>query len=231
MEEQSSIPVHLGIILDGNRRWAKSQNLPTLEGHRVGYQNLKDITKYAFDRGVSYVSAFMFSTENWSRTKEEVKYLMALILNVLTREINELNSANIKVVWLGTTDRLSDKIIKAIDNAEEKTKNNTNGTLCLCFNYGGHQEIIDAVKKIVSKNTPIDQIDKQLIKDSLYAPQVPAVDLMIRTSGENRTSGFMLYRSAYSELYFTDKHWPEFKAHDLDLALDDYALRHRRFGK
>jgi len=231
MDQQSVLPVHLGIILDGNRRWAKANNLPTFEGHRIGYQNLKTITKYAFDKGVSYVSAFIFSTENWSRTKEEVKYLMSLILNILTKEVDELNRLGIKVVWLGNTDRLNDKIIKAIYSAEEKTKDNTSGTLCLCFNYGGHQEIVDAVKKITSKGIPVNQINKEVIEQSLYAPDVPAVDMIIRTSGETRTSGFMLYRSAYSELYFTDKHWPEFKESDVDVALNDYALRHRRFGK
>ncbi len=231
MDQQSSIPVHLGIILDGNRRWAKSQNLPTFEGHRIGYNNLKSITKYIIDRGVSYVSAYIFSTENWNRTKGEIKYLMGLILNILTKDIDELDRMNVRVLWLGSTDRLSDKIIKAIKSAEEKTKDNTSGTLCLCFNYGGHQEIVDAVKNIVNKGIPADQINKQLLEQSLYAPDIPAVDMIIRTSGEHRTSGFMLYRSAYSELYFTNKYWPEITYSDIDDALIDYAKRGRRFGK
>ena len=231
MEQQSTIPTHLGIILDGNRRWAKSKNLPNLEGHRIGYQNLKGITQYAFDKGIKYVSAYIFSIENWSRTKEEVKYLMGLILNVLTKEVSDLNKSDIRVVCLGSRDRLSNRILKAIDSAEEKTKNNSSGTLCLCFNYGGYQEIVDAVKKIIKSNIPTEKINNKVIEASLYAPDVPAVDLIIRTSGEHRISGFMLYRSAYSELYFTNKHWPEFKEKDLDDALADYALRQRRFGK
>lgn len=231
MEQQNAIPTHLGIILDGNRRWAKSHNLPSLEGHRIGYQNLKGITQYAFDKGIKYVSAYIFSIENWSRTKEEVKYLMGLILNVLTKEVIELNKSDIRVVCLGSRNRLSSRILKAIDSAEEKTRNNSSGTLCLCFNYGGYQEIVDAVKNVIKSGATEDQIDYQTIEESLYVPEVPAVDLIIRTSGEHRTSGFMLYRAAYSELYFTNKHWPEFNKQDLDDALDNFAKRQRRFGK
>ncbi len=231
MDQQTTIPNHLGIILDGNRRWAKAQGLSSISGHNAGYQNFKDITKYAFDKGVSYVSAYVFSTENWERKKEEVKFLMGLALKVLTKDLAELNEKNIKIVWLGNTDRLSNKLVKAIRTAEEKTKKNSYGTLCLCFNYGGHQEIVDAVKKIVAAKTPDDQINFKTIEKSLYAPDVPPVDLVIRTSGEHRTSGFMLYRAAYAELYFTPLHWPEFKKNDLDKALEEYAFRNRRFGK
>ncbi len=231
MEQNSAIPVHIGLVLDGNRRWAKSQKITNFEGHYAGYQNLKLITKYAIDQGVSYVSAFVFSIENWSRTKSEIKYLMGLILRILTKDLAELNRENIKVVWLGSTDKLSDKIIKAIAEAEEKTKSNTRGTLCLCFNYGGYQEIVDSVKKIIKSGVSADEVDQSMIEKSLYAPEIPPIDLIIRTSGEQRTSGFMLYRSAYSELYFSKKHWPEFKEKDLDEAFADYAKRHRRFGE
>jgi undecaprenyl diphosphate synthase len=231
MDQQTTIPAHLGIILDGNRRWARAQGLPTLEGHRVGYLNLKKITKSAIEKGVEYVSAYIFSSENWSRSKEEVKYLMSLVLNILTIEVAELNRANIRVVWLGSKEKLSKGVIKAITKAEEKTKNNTAGTLCLCFNYGGHQEIVDAVKTITEKKTPSEEITHELILSSLYQPTVPPLDLIIRTSGERRISGFMLYRAAYSELYFTSKHWPDFDENDLDDALEDYANRQRRFGK
>jgi undecaprenyl diphosphate synthase len=225
------IPNHLGLILDGNRRWAHDQDLSSQEGHYRGYQVLKDIAKYAFDKGVTYVSAFVFSTENWTRTKKEVRYLLDLTLKALTKDLAELNEEGIRVLWLGSTNLLSDRLIKAIKRAEEKTRNNTHGTLCLCFNYGGQQEIVDAVKKIVASQIPADEITQATVAGALYAPEVPSIDLIIRTSGEQRLSGFMLYRSEYSELYFTNKHWPAFTKFDLDKILSDYAIRHRRFGK
>lgn len=224
----SIIPTHVGLILDGNRRWARSRGFPTLEGHRTGYDNLKDIAKLAADRNIKYLSAFIFSTENWNRTKEEVKYLMNLAYTLLTRDVKELNKENIRVLWLGSRDRVSMKLQKAIDKAVESTKNNTRGTLCLCFNYGGQQEIVDAAKKLAQDGLEITQANFQ---QSLYEPGVPDIDLLIRTSGEHRTSGYMLWRAAYAELYFTDKYWPDFKEADLDVALNDYANRQRRFGQ
>jgi undecaprenyl diphosphate synthase len=231
MNQESAIPVHLGFILDGNRRWARSQGLSTFEGHQRGYNNLKDIAKYAFSEGVSYVSAFIFSIENWSRTKTEVKYLLDLALRFLTTDLADLKKENIKVVCLGSREKLSKKLISAIENAEEKTKNNSKGTLAICFNYGGQQEIIDATKKIVTSGIRPNEITIDKFIEALYAPDVPPVDLIIRTSGERRISGFMLYRAAYAELYFTEKHWPEFTESDLDTALLDYSKRQRRFGK
>ena len=231
MDQQLSIPAHLGIILDGNRRWAKDHGKNSFEGHIKGYQNFKDITKSAFDLGVNYVSAYVFSTENWVRTKDEVKFLMGLAYTLVAKDVDELNQNNIKVVWLGSTKKLSQKLVKAIKSAEEKTKNNTHGTLCLCFNYGGHEEITDAVKKIVEKKYSVEEINSKLIEKNLYSPSIPSVDLVIRTSGERRTSGFMLYRAAYAELYFTDKFWPDFDKNDLYSAIEDYSNRNRRFGK
>jgi len=231
MSQEAVLPSHLGIILDGNRRWAKARDLSTFEGHLKGYENFKDITKHAFNRGVDYVSAYIFSTENWARTKDEVKFLMSLALKLLTKDLAELNRENIRVVWLGSKEKLSQKLIDAILKAEEKTKNNTHGTLCLCFNYGGKQEIVEAVKKIITEKTPVDQVTSDLIDKSLYAPEVPPVDLIIRTSGEHRSSGFMLFRSDYAEFYFTNKLWPDFTRVDLEDALNDYSYRSRRFGK
>lgn len=227
----SSTPVHIGFILDGNRRWAKNRGLPTLEGHRVGYDNLKDIVKAAADRGVKFVSAYIFSTENWSRTPAEVKYLMDLAHKMLTRDVEELNKENIRVRWLGSADNVSQKLQQAIKAAEDSTKNNTRGTLGLCFNYGGHQEIIDAAKQFIKKGIKETELTTKKFAEALYAPEIPPIDLLIRTSGEQRLSGFMLWRAAYSELYFVDKHWPDFSVEDLDAALDEYATRERRFGK
>lgn len=227
MSETNTIPYHLGLILDGNRRWARERNLPTLEGHRQGYDNLKDITRVAVDRGVAYISAFIFSTENWNRTKSEVKYLMTLAHNVVTKDIEELNKENIRVVWLGSSNRVSDKLLKAIARAEELTKTNTRATLALCFNYGGQQEIADAANKLFEAG---QEITVDSLRGALYGPQIPDLDLIIRTSGEQRISNFMLWRAAYAELYFTPKHWPDFQAADLDEAFAEYALRQRRHG-
>lgn len=224
------IPNHLGLILDGNRRWAKNNNMPTLQGHKQGFDNLKDISQAAIDRGISFVSAYIFSTENWNRTKQEVKYLMDLAYKMLVRDVAELNRKNIKVVWLGSKDRLSKKILKAIYDAEEKTKNNTKGTLALCFNYGGITEIVDATKNIIAAGYKPESVTEELLENALYQPTVPKVDMIIRTSGEQRTSGFMLYRAAYAEVFFIKKYWPDFKEHDLDLALADFSQRKRRFG-
>jgi len=226
----ASVPRHLGIILDGNRRWAKAHGVPLLDGHRQGYLTLRTITKAAFERGVKYVSAYVFSTENWNRTPREVKYLMNLTLDVLSSEIDGLHEEGIKVVWVGTNERLSSKLQAAIEAAVERTKNNRRGTLAVCFNYGGHQEIVDATKQLIGQGIRADQVTENTLEQALYAPELPPVDLLIRTSGEKRLSGFMLWRSAYAELYFTDKLWPDFSEADLDVALQDYAARQRRFG-
>ncbi len=225
------IPKHLGLIIDGNRRWAKARGLPTLEGHRRGYDNLKVIGEAAFDAGVEYVSVYIFSTENWSRSKEEVGYLMKLALNIASKDLDSLIEKNIKVVFLGSRQKLDKAIENAIDKVEEKSKNNTGGTLALCFNYGGQNELVHAVKNIISSGVGAPDVTKELIEQNLYKPEVPPIDFLIRTSGEQRLSNFMLWRVAYSELYFVDKHWPGFTVDDLSEALDVYANRRRRFGK
>ncbi len=227
----SSVPTHLSFILDGNRRWAKERGLPSLDGHRQGYAVFKDITKAAFDRGVSFVTAFIFSTENWNRAEKEVNYLMDFAYRVLTHDIiKELNQENIKVVWLGSRERVSKKLAKAMDEAVRQTENNTRGTLGLCFNYGGTNELLDATRQLIARGLQPDEITKEVFESALYAPEVPAVDLLVRTSGEHRLSGYMLYRVAYAELYFVTKHWPDFTTEDLDDALLEYAKRDRRHG-
>ena len=226
---KANVPVHLGLILDGNRRWAKAQALPSLEGHRKGYENLKTIGIAAIERGVKYVSAYVFSTENWNRSQEEVTYLMKLLLWVAKHEVKELHKHNIRLRLAGSRERLSPEILKAINNAETKTAGNTAGTLILCLNYGGHQEIVDAVNTIITQK-PTVPVSVEQFADYLYTPDVPPVDLLLRTSGEQRLSNFMLWRAAYSELMFVDKHWPDFSVADLDAALEEYAGRQRRFG-
>lgn len=230
-KQDSMVPSHLGLILDGNRRWAREHDLPTLEGHRKGYEILKKIGEAAMDRGVKYVSAYIFSTENWNRSKEEVNYLMKLAFWVATHEVEEVHKKNIRVKFLGERTGIAPNLLKAIDKAEAKTAKNTKGTLALCFNYGGHQEIASAAAKMIKDGVKPEEVTPDKVSEYLYDPEIPPVDLMIRTSGEQRISNFMLWRVAYAELLFVDKHWPAFDEEDLDAALKDYAQRSRRFGK
>jgi undecaprenyl diphosphate synthase len=225
-----TVPKHIGLILDGNRRWAKINGLPQLEGHRAGFENLKIIAEQAFERKVEFVTAFVFSTENWNRTKEEVGYLMDLAFRVITRDLKDSYEKGVKLVWVGSEEGVSDKLIRAIRNAEHETRDNTKGTLGVCFNYGGKKEITEAVRKIVREGTRAQDITEDVIRRYLYAPQLPDLDLLIRTGGEQRISNFMLWRAAYAELYFTEKHWPAFDEQDLDAAIAEYAARNRRFG-
>jgi undecaprenyl diphosphate synthase len=222
------LPVHLGLILDGNRRWAREQGLPQLEGHRRGYENLKTIGKAAIKGGIKYVTAYVFSTENWKRSQDEVGYLMDLLYYVATKEVDDMNREGIRVRFLGSATKLSQKVLQAIRRAEEQTQHNTNGTLALCLDYGGQQEIVDAANAAIQAGQPVTATT---ISQHLYVPDIPPVDLIIRTSGEQRLSNFMLWRAAYSELMFIDKYWPAFTVGDLDGCLAEYAERQRRFGE
>ena len=230
MADSAQIPVHIGFILDGNRRWAVAEGLPTLEGHKQGYENLKTISGHAFKRGVKFVSAFVFSTENWKRSEEEVAYLMNLVLWMAKHKVKELDKENIKVVFLGEREKLTPAVLEAMEGVEKRTQNNTGGTLILCLNYGGQQEIVGAINALLASNPAISKVSAEDIEKHLYHPELPPLDLVIRTSGEQRLSNFMLWRAAYSELYFIDKHWPALTTDDLDTALDAFAARDRRFG-
>jgi undecaprenyl diphosphate synthase len=225
-----AVPVHLGLILDGNRRWAKEQGLRPFEGHRRGYLRLKQVALAAFDRGVQYVSAYVFSTENWNRSTEEVAYLMDLLNWVATHELVKLHKQGIRVIFLGSDRGLSPAIVQAIRAGEAKTAGNTGGTLALCLNYGGQQELADAAANLIRSGVAADAVTPELITQYLYGPTLPPVDFIIRTSGEQRLSGFMLWSAAYAEIKFVLKNWPAFTVTDLDVALKDYASRTRRFG-
>lgn len=229
-QSSSAVPGHVGIILDGNRRWAKKQGMPILEGHRRGAEVFKEVSLGAFDRGVTYLSAFVFSTENWNRTEEEVSYLMKLIAKAVERYLEEFHKKGIKIIVAGQRDKFSSTVLSSIEKTEERTKDNRNGVLVLCLGYGGQQEIVDATKKILAENHTPSDITTELFEQNLYAPEIPPVDLLIRTSGEQRTSGFMLWRAAYAELLFSDKLWPDYTIEDFDEALVEYNKRHRRFG-
>lgn len=230
-EGKAAVPQHLGLIIDGNRRWARMHGLPISEGHRRGYLNMRTIAAAAMRRGVRYLSAYVFSTENWKRDEQEVRDLMRLLSWVLKHEVKQLHKEGIRLRIAGSRVRLGAAMVRAILHAEDMTKGNTRGTLLLCLDYGGQQEIVDAVKRIAASGIEPDEITPELITHHLYAPDVPAPDLIIRTSGEQRLSNFMLWGSAYSELAFPEKNWPDFTEEDLDGILADYAARHRRFGK
>lgn len=222
----STLPTHVGIILDGNRRWAKREGVDTLKGHQRGSETFKKISLHLFDKGVKFVSGYIFSTENWQRTAEEVDYLMRLVLKAVELHLDEYHKKGIKIKILGSREKLQKSVLKAIERTEEKTKQNTNGTLALCFNYGGRQEIVEAARTAANDG----EISIATITKHIYAPEVPDIDLLVRTSGEQRLSGFMLWRAEYAELLFEQKFWPEITDNDANKWLDIYADRKRRFG-
>lgn len=228
MENQKNLPRHLGIILDGNRRWAKERGLPTLEGHHKGFENVKLIIQAAQDRGIETLTLFCFSTENWHRSKEEVDYLMDIFRKSLSDYFGKFNEKNVKINVLGQKDKFARDIKEQIEKIESETKNNTGMTLNLALSYGGRAELVDAIKKIVKKGIDPDKITEDTVKDNLWTSDA---DLIIRTGGEQRLSGFLLWQAAYSEFLFVKKYWPDFGENDLDAALAEYASRQRRFGK
>ena len=224
------IPRHIGYIVDGNRRWAKEHGIPTYEGHLAGYNVIQEIAQATFEAGVKYVSAYIFSTENWKRSEEEVGRLMDLVLKMLTSDLKLLLDKNIRLLVLGTRDGLSDKLKQAITEAEQKTSGGTAGTLAICFNYGGQIEIADACKKIVQSGVAAEDITPELISQNLYYTEMPPCDVVVRTSGEQRLSNFMLWRAAYSEFIFLKKLWPDMTNEDVSAILEEYQQRNRRFG-
>ena len=217
--------------MDGNRRWAREKGMVPTEGHARGYKILKELSLYLLlGKKVPFVSAFVFSTENWSRAEEEVGFLMNLVPKALNEFLDEFDEKNIRVVFLGRRDRLNGRVLKSLETAETKTADNSGGTLALCFNYGGQAEIVDAARKLIEQKVDPKQINEETFAQALYHPEIPPVDLMVRTSGEQRLSGFMLYRASYAELLFIDKHWPDFSRADIDFAIEEYGRRQRRYG-
>lgn len=221
---------HLALILDGNRRWAKQQGLPLVEGHRQGAEVFKDIALQIFDCGVEVVSAYVFSTENWRRAKNEVNFLMKLVIKATEKYLDDFMTKNIKIIIIGSRENLPKNVSEAIYKVESATKSNSGGTLGLCFNYGGKEEIIQAVQKIMLHDNSFEAVDEALFESYLYSAALPPIDLLMRTSGERRLSGFMLWKAAYAELYFTEKLWPAITMRDIDEAIVDYHSRNRRYG-
>ncbi|MCX6760454.1 MAG: polyprenyl diphosphate synthase [Candidatus Nealsonbacteria bacterium] len=226
------IPHHLAIIIDGNRRWAKAKGLPTLEGHRRGEKKLKKIGELAWKKGVKILTIFAFSTENWNRSKPEVEYLLHLLGNAFSKKtIEHYHKLGIKIRVIGQKERLSRSLQAKIEHAERLTENNKKGILNLAISYGGRQEIIWAVKNIFKKVKDEKEINEETISKNLWTEGIPDPDLIIRTGGETRLSNFLTWQSIYSELYFTNKYWPDFNERDLEEAFKNYSSRERRFGK
>lgn len=222
---------HLGVIMDGNRRWAKQRGRPTLEGHRRGYDVVMKMGHWCLDRGIEILTIYAFSTENWNRSKTEVSYLMRLLSKALTKEVDGLHRKNIRISVIGRIHELPKHLQQHIALAMELTKNNTRGTLQLAINYGGRSEIVDAVKKIYRTAKSASSITEKSLSEVMYTASQPDPDLIIRTSGEHRLSGFLTWQSVYSELLFVKKNWPDFSERDLDDALHEFGRRQRRFGQ
>ncbi len=225
---------HIAIIMDGNRRWAKEKGLNTKQGHKQGANTLEKIVRYANKIGLKYLTVYAFSTENWKRTKEEVGALMLLLKNYLDDFAKKVDTENIKINVLGDIKQLDKSLQKSIVSAMERTKQNTGLTFNIAFNYGGRAEIVKAVKEIANEiktnELKVENIDEETISNHLYTKKQPDPDLLIRTSGELRTSNFLPWQIVYSEFYFIDKNWPDFTEEDLDLAIEEFKRRSRKFG-
>lgn len=231
--KDNKIPYHVAIIMDGNGRWAKERGKVRSYGHEMGAKTLKELALYAFSKGVKVLSVFAFSTENFKRSEEEVGFLMNLFIKLFNTEFKIFNEKDIKVVFSKKENGLPSKVEEAIKRIENDTKNNKSGIFNICINYGGRSEIVDACKKITNKvlnnEISVEDINEEVFSDNLYN-KLPDIDLLIRTSGEYRISNFMMWQLSYSEMYFTDTYFPDFKPSELDKAFINYSKRDRRYG-
>lgn len=221
---------HLGIIMDGNRRWARRRGLPSLLGHQEGYENLVRIVDAAFSRGISTLTVFAFSTENWNRSNEEVNQLLALFSRAFSEQAKRLHEKNIRMRFIGSLHSFPSSLYTAMHEAMQLTIHNTAGQLNVAVNYGGRADLVNAIKALIAARINPDSVTEEMISSYLSTHGLPDPDLIIRTSGEQRLSGFLTWETVYSELYFTEKYWPEFSSDDLDHALAVYESRQRRFG-
>jgi undecaprenyl diphosphate synthase len=224
------LPAHVGIIMDGNGRWAKSRGLPRLAGHRAGTDNLRRVLRAAVEFGIQVLTIYAFSTENWGRPEEEVSGLMSLMEQMIRRELDELHREGVQIRHMGQLDRVPDGLAEMIQQALERTKDNQRLILNVAFNYGGRKELLDAIKRIIEHGTPVGEIDEELVSRHLYTSDLPDPDLIIRTSGEMRVSNFMIWQGAYAEYFVTPKYWPDFDKDELYKALVAFSQRERRFG-
>lgn len=230
MTETSYPPQHVAIIMDGNGRWAKGRGLPRLMGHKAGGENIRPVVKIFADHGVRYLTLYAFSTENWNRPKVEVAGLLSLLTRRIDKETRLFHEGNVRLVHIGRLDRLSQKLRQKVEAAVELTRNNTGLTLCLAFDYGARDEIVQAARRLSGDNMPDSRIDENVLSQFLYTAGIPDPDLIIRTGGEMRLSNFLLWQAAYSELYFTPVLWPDFGRKEIEEALSEYRGRQRRFG-
>lgn len=229
--KNSNAPIHVGLIMDGNRRWAKERNLPTFEAHLIGYEKMKQAPKWFFSRGVKILSFYAFSTENWNRQPAEINYLMKLLENAVETNLRELAKNNgYKILVSGRLEELPGDLPAKCLEIIQQTKINHQGVINVCLNYGGRAEIVDAVSKMIKNKVELEQAHEGMIKKYLYQPDLPDPDIIVRTSGEQRLSGFLTWQSIYSELFFMKKYWPDFEESDADLILKEYAERKRKFG-
>lgn len=222
---------HIAIIMDGNRRWAKTKNLPSSIGHKNGVNALKTTLKACAEFGIKHLTVYAFSTENWNRTEEEVRFLMDLLAETLKTQLNEMHENNVKIKFIGNIENLPQKLKTILHNAQDLTLNNTGVNLHIAFNYGARDEIVNAVKKIVQQNIEPDKITEELISENLYTKGVSDPDLLIRTGGERRISNYLLWQIAYSEIIVMPEFWPEFDKQSLADCILEFQNRKRRFGK
>ncbi len=233
--KDNRLPQHIAIILDGNGRWAKGHNLSRTEGHIAGVKRVEEILDYSQELGIKVLTLFTFSTENWNRPESEVEMLMKIVTAVIERKIAKLKKNNMRFYTIGRKDRLPEGVAKTINMAIEETKNNSGITINLAFDYGSRLEIVDAVKSIAQavteKKLSVEDISEATISQALYTKDLPDPDLLIRTSGEQRISNFLLWQLSYAEFYFTEKYWPDFDIEEFKKALRDFQSRDRRYGK
>lgn len=229
--DPTRIPRHVACVMDGNGRWATRRGLKRTEGHAAGEEALFDVVEGALDVGVGWITVYAFSTENWKRPADEVRYLMRFNESILQRRSEELHERGVRIRFVGRRDwRVPRRLIRQMDESLERTRDNRRMTLTIAFNYGGRAEIVDAVRAIVAEGVPAEKITEKTIAQHLYDPEMPEPDLVVRTSGEYRISNFLLWELAYSELVFTDVLWPDFRRGDLFAAIAEYQARDRRFG-
>ena len=229
--DMTRVPAHIACVMDGNGRWAQSRGLPRTEGHKAGEEALFDVVDGALEVGVQWLTVYAFSTENWRRPADEVRFLLEFNEEVLLRRRDELHERGVRIRFVGRRDRrVPKRLLRLMDDAVELTRHNTRMTFTIAFNYGGRAEIVDAVKALLRSGIAADQVTERSISCRLYDPEMPEPDLLIRTSGEFRTSNFLLWEIAYSELYFTETAWPDFRRGDLYEAIKCYQDRERRFG-
>jgi len=226
----NGIPNHIGIIMDGNGRWAVSHGLPRYEGHRAGVRNIRNVVEACVELGIKYLTVYAFSTENWSRPPEEVSMLLSILENVLKTETPELHKNGVQIRHLGSLDELPEHLQHEIRKALELTKYNDRLVLSVAYNYGGRAEIVHAVKRIILEGVPPDKIDEHLFSQYLYTAGLPDPDLIIRTAGEMRLSNFLIWQAAYAEYWSTPVFWPDFTKEHLKQAVEDYGRRQRKFG-